>query len=123
MKRFPSQRCESAIQIVRPLESTAETQPQLQPALLSFSPAFLLVTERDRLKGEDAFARLVHRLNHLLETLRGGDRAESTILIYPNLHTSNRRITNAGDKRFRLCSLCADADRVRFVPSTLVAYI
>jgi hypothetical protein len=32
--RFPSSRCASAIQIVRPLESTAETQPQLQLALL-----------------------------------------------------------------------------------------
>ena len=36
-KRFPLSRCASAIQIVRPLESTAETQPQLQPALLSLS--------------------------------------------------------------------------------------
>jgi hypothetical protein len=33
-KRFPSSRCASIIQIVRPRESTAETQPQLQPALL-----------------------------------------------------------------------------------------
>jgi hypothetical protein len=33
-KRSPSSRCASAIQIVRPSESTAETQPQLQPALL-----------------------------------------------------------------------------------------
>src|SRR6266404_7678514 len=36
-KRFPSTRCASAIQIVRPLESTAETQPQLQPARLRLS--------------------------------------------------------------------------------------
>ena len=36
-KRFPSSRCASAIQIVRPLESIAETQPQLQPALLRLS--------------------------------------------------------------------------------------
>jgi hypothetical protein len=36
-KRFPSLRCASAIQIVRPQESTAETQPQLQPALLRLS--------------------------------------------------------------------------------------
>src|SRR6266446_2705910 len=36
-KRFPSPRCASAIQIVRPLESIAETQPQLQPALLRLS--------------------------------------------------------------------------------------
>jgi hypothetical protein len=36
-KRFPSPRCASTIQIVRPLESIAETQPQLQPALLRLS--------------------------------------------------------------------------------------
>jgi hypothetical protein len=36
-KRFPLSRCASAIQIVRPQESTAETQPQLQPALLRLS--------------------------------------------------------------------------------------
>ena len=34
MKRFPSSRCASAIQIVRPLELIAETQPQRHPALL-----------------------------------------------------------------------------------------
>ena len=33
----PSSRCASAIQIVRPLESIAETQPKLQPALLRLS--------------------------------------------------------------------------------------
>ena len=38
-KRFPSPRCTSTIQIVRPLESIAETQPQLQPALLRLSAA------------------------------------------------------------------------------------
>ena len=42
-KRFPSSRCASAIQIVRPLESIAETQPQLQPALLRLSAALLIV--------------------------------------------------------------------------------
>jgi hypothetical protein len=36
-KRFPLSRCASTIQIVRPLESTAETQPKLQPDLLSLS--------------------------------------------------------------------------------------
>src|SRR6478736_5909348 len=35
-KRFPSPRCASTIEIVRPLESIAETQPRLKPALLSF---------------------------------------------------------------------------------------
>src|SRR5260370_36188565 len=33
-KRFPSLRCASAIQIVRPSESMADTQSQLQPTLL-----------------------------------------------------------------------------------------
>src|SRR6266480_6524412 len=36
-KRFPSPRCASAIQIVRPSRSTAETQPKLHPALLRLS--------------------------------------------------------------------------------------
>src|SRR5947207_8750541 len=35
-KRFPS-RCASTIQIVRPLESIAETQPQVHPTLLRLS--------------------------------------------------------------------------------------
>ena len=35
--RFPSPRCASAIQIVRPRESTSKTKPQLQPALLRLS--------------------------------------------------------------------------------------
>ena len=37
MNRFPSTQCASVIQIVRPLESIAETQPQLNPALLRLS--------------------------------------------------------------------------------------
>src|SRR6266436_5051380 len=37
MKRFPSSRCASATKIVRPRESSVETQPQLQPALLRLS--------------------------------------------------------------------------------------
>src|SRR5205823_7050032 len=36
-KRFPSLGCPSATKIVCPLESIAETQPQLQPALLKLS--------------------------------------------------------------------------------------
>jgi hypothetical protein len=36
-KRFQLSRCASAIHIVRPLESIAEMQPQLQPALLRLS--------------------------------------------------------------------------------------
>src|SRR4030095_15550753 len=37
LDRPPSLRCASAIQIVRPLESIAEIQPQLHPALLRLS--------------------------------------------------------------------------------------
>src|SRR5438093_12375618 len=36
-RRFPSSRCASTIQTVRPQESTTETQPQLQPAFLRLS--------------------------------------------------------------------------------------
>jgi hypothetical protein len=36
-ERLPSSRCASAGRTVRPLESTGETQPQLQPALLRLS--------------------------------------------------------------------------------------
>src|SRR5947208_6457928 len=49
-KRFPSPRCASAIQIVRPLESIAKTQPQLQPALLQIvSDDFRIVRRFHRL--------------------------------------------------------------------------
>jgi hypothetical protein len=37
MNRFPSPRCASAMKIVRPSESTANTQPELEPALLRLS--------------------------------------------------------------------------------------
>src|SRR5262249_52523011 len=36
-KRFPSPRCASATNIVRPFEPTLDTHPQLQPALLRLS--------------------------------------------------------------------------------------
>jgi len=38
-------RCASTIQIVRPLESMAETQPQLQPALLRLSAVIRVYDE------------------------------------------------------------------------------
>jgi hypothetical protein len=47
-KRFPSSRCAFAIQIVRPLESIAETQPKLQPAFLRLSAALLIVADHLR---------------------------------------------------------------------------
>src|SRR5947209_1988618 len=41
MKRFPSPRCASATRIIHSCESTVETQPQLQPALLRLSAIVL----------------------------------------------------------------------------------
>src|SRR5690349_12618150 len=37
MNRFPSPQCTSAIQIVRPSETMADTRPQLQPGFLRLS--------------------------------------------------------------------------------------
>jgi hypothetical protein len=48
MNRFPLPRCASAIQIVFPLESIAETQPQLQPALLRLSLTLGIVDHSQR---------------------------------------------------------------------------
>src|SRR5262245_53108620 len=55
--RFPSSRCASAIQIVRPSESRADTQPQLQPALLRLSA---MISQYRLTRGSDAlpFGRL-----------------------------------------------------------------
>ena len=51
-KRFPSSRCASAIQSVRPSESTAETQPQLQPALLRRCYCVGFVPARKKISGQ-----------------------------------------------------------------------
>ena len=90
-KRFPSSRCASAIQIVRPLESIAETQPQLQPALLRLSAIWmrnincklhwrvairnLKFTNLNSLAG--VLAQLVERLN--------GINARLIFSLYPHL--------------------------------------
>ena len=50
-KRVPSPRCASAIQIVRPSKSTVTTQPQLHPALLSFSAMISQYVSRNRDSG------------------------------------------------------------------------
>jgi hypothetical protein len=46
-KRFPSPRCASAIQLVRPLEAIAETQPKLQPRFLRLSAIISQYFTRD----------------------------------------------------------------------------
>src|SRR4029453_9413258 len=45
-KHFPSSRCASAIQTVRPSESIAETQLQLQPDLLRFGGHLIVSFDR-----------------------------------------------------------------------------
>jgi hypothetical protein len=62
-KRFPLSRCASVIQIVRPLASIAETQPQVQPALLSFvSDDFPAFHARSVLRPFRMLPMLAHRL-------------------------------------------------------------
>ena len=56
-KRFPSPRCASAIQIVRPSKSTVTTQPQLHPALLSFSAMISQYVSRNRDSGSFTLKR------------------------------------------------------------------
>ena len=48
-KRFPSSRCAPATKIVRPLESTAETQRQLEAALLRLSA--MISSKQWRIRG------------------------------------------------------------------------
>jgi hypothetical protein len=81
---FPLSRCASTIQSVRPSESMAETQPKLQPALLSlsamisqhrFTAAFL--AEFLESGAITTTARSVHMLTANVLTVRGGYLADS----------------------------------------------
>jgi hypothetical protein len=47
-KRFPSPRCASTIQIVRPSQSKAATQPKLHPALLRLSASSVVSQKRKK---------------------------------------------------------------------------
>jgi len=59
--RFPSPRCASAIQIMCPSVSIAETQPKLQPALLRLSEiSYQYFTLRDVLFGQQPHRVLFH---------------------------------------------------------------
>jgi hypothetical protein len=73
-KRFPSSRCASAIQIIRPLESIVETQPKLQPALLSLSAMI-----------SQDFTRRILRL------LRSTSQRQKCIAPSPDLHQNSAR--------------------------------
>ena len=73
----------------------------------------VLVAEGYRLQREDRFARLVHRLDCILETLRGDDCAEVAVGIDNDPHTSgDGDPTNASEISVGLSSYRADADGV-----------
>jgi hypothetical protein len=57
----------------------------------------------------------------LLETLRRGSGAEPTIGVYHNRSAVYGSTTNAGDKRSRLDSLCADADSIGLASNPCVS--
>jgi len=90
----------------------------------AFGIKLVLVAEGDRFERENRFARLVHRLDVVLETLRGKYRAELTVGIYNYPYAScNRCPANAGDKGGRLGSFGADADGAGLASTTNVADI
>ena len=82
---------------------------------------FFLIMKGDRFEREDRFTRLVHRLDRVLETLRGGCRAKLTSGVYLNRYACNSCSADAGDKCFRLGSYRADADGIGFRSNTGVA--
>ena len=64
MKRFPSPRWASAIQIVRPLESIADTQPQLQLALLRFVGNDFPLLHATIMRGSDEAGNAIETHEH-----------------------------------------------------------
>src|SRR5947199_8753581 len=62
----------------------------------------LLVTESDRFERQDRFTCLVHRLDLVLETLRGGCHAQLTERIYNNWCACNGYPTDCRDKGLKL---------------------
>src|SRR5436190_979625 len=89
-------------------------QPKLRDAL---RVKVVFVAEGHRFERENRFARLVHGLDLVLETLRGNYRAEVTAAIYNYPYTSGHSVpANAGDKgvSLPLVTAVADADCVGF---------
>src|SRR5947208_5565113 len=73
-----------------------------------------LVMEGDRLKRKNRFARLVHRFDRVLETLRGRCHAKLTVAIYNNSRARNGPPANASDECRSLRSLLADTNGIGF---------
>src|SRR5207249_766586 len=73
----------------------------------------VLVAEGHRLQREDCFARLVHRLDCILETLRRGRYAKLAVRTNRNRGSSDGYSRNAGNKGGRLTSFAPDLDPAR----------
>jgi hypothetical protein len=69
------------------------------------------------------FAQFVHRFDIVLETLRGGYRAEASVGVYNNACACNWASIDARNKGSCLGSLRADADGVGLGRNTLVTDI
>src|SRR6266446_612647 len=84
----------------------------------------VLVAKGHRFERQDRFARLVHRLDCILETLRGYGRAKMTTAIYNNCYTRwNGCPTDASDVSSGLSSYRTDTDRIRLRLKTSAANI
>src|SRR5205814_9622415 len=83
----------------------------------------VLVMEGDRLEPENGFARLLHRFDRVLKTLRGGCRAKLTGGVYLNSCARNCCPIDARITGFCLCSVRPDANRFRFTRDTSVSDI
>src|SRR2546430_12754800 len=78
------------------------------------------VLEGHRAECQQYVACVAHRLNVLLETLRGGCHAKLTAAIYNNGRARNGRPANASDECRYLGSLLTDANSVGFPSNTSV---
>ncbi len=81
------------------------------------------VLEGHRAECQQYVACVAHRLNVLLETLRGRCHAKLTAAIYNNGRARNGCPTDAGDQCGRLRSLLADANCIGLSRNTFVANI
>src|SRR5205823_1645029 len=84
----------------------------------------VLVAEGHRLQRQDRLARLVHRLDRLLETRRGSSRAQVTGVIDDNPYTScHSDSVNASDIGVLVSWFRADANLGRLACNTSIADI
>src|SRR5260370_34604944 len=82
----------------------------------------VLVAEGHRFERENRFARVVDRLDPVLETFARDDRAQATVSVYDYCYaSSNRYPTDSGDKCGFVSSFLPDADGIGLTCNTRVA--